>query len=188
MNSYMNTYLFIATERKGPPVLEYIVQARTPEEAIKQVNYYPFDMGEEFLDGDGVAMETVQERIDTVFRYYGLMDSTVHYNGNGIDGYGTQLIEVSNNGTIGKVMGNVASDQKEVQTEPAVYDPTPVSGYSDGIIRSNRKPMYRVEETPGGPNGNYWFHIDGLYYNVHPYQHRLGGYPVRWLQDCEPGS
>ncbi len=52
------------------------------------------------------------------------------------------------------------------------YDSTPVIGYGDGLITSDRAPVQI--------RNNLKFFIDGRVYDVHPFRKDLGGYPVRW--------
>jgi hypothetical protein len=68
------------------------------------------------------------------------------------------------------------------------YNPTPVTGYSEGIIESTEKPTRCVEtfSDDRADNVNFYFEIDGKFYNVHPRRDDLGGYPVRWIDGFAP--
>ena len=68
------------------------------------------------------------------------------------------------------------------------YNPTPVTGYSEGIIESTEKPTRCVETFSDDrpDNINFYFEIDGKFYNVHPRRDDLGGYPVRWIDGFAP--
>ncbi len=112
----MNTYLFIQTTRKGPPLLEFLVQSNSPEDAIEQVNYYPYDIDEDFRDEYGNVAKTRQERVNEVMGYYGLIKDHPCHRWNGDEGYGTLLIEVSDKGTKARAIGNTAPDQKSSVT------------------------------------------------------------------------
>jgi len=61
------------------------------------------------------------------------------------------------------------------------YDPTPAIGYSQGrIVDAKVRPFQ-------SPTGNYYFVIDDMAYDVHPFRSDLGGWPVRYSQrilDC----
>ena len=64
------------------------------------------------------------------------------------------------------------------------YSPTPVIGYSEGLIISDAKPTRIVthDDDNRGDVSNDWFTIDNVRYNVHPFRNDLGGYPVRWRE------
>lgn len=69
------------------------------------------------------------------------------------------------------------------------YDDTPVVGYPEGIIVAspNIKPDREFTDRGDLPKGNKqnandWFTIGDTRYNVHPYSHQFGGYPVRWIE------
>ena len=66
------------------------------------------------------------------------------------------------------------------------YDPTPVTGYGNGSITSDTTPTRCTEyfRDNRGPNVNFYFEIDGRYYNVHP--KTQGIYPVRWVDGSAP--
>lgn len=72
------------------------------------------------------------------------------------------------------------------------YKPTPVIGYPDGTIESDEQPiMVRTPNSDGKPspmydNVNYYFVIDDVFYNVHPFRSEFGGYPVRMFSDFTP--
>ncbi len=97
----MNTYVFLQLSRKEPPYLAHTVRASTPEEAIKEAEFFPYDLQADF---DEVAEDTgktisMKDRIKDVHAYYGLIkDEDPWMNGNGPDGYGTCLVEVSMEG------------------------------------------------------------------------------------------
>ncbi len=107
----MNTYLFLQTSRKGPPILNVVVMAETVEQAIERAHYFPYDMGEDFMDENNLPLKTEQEKIDTVHAYYGLIKDEDPWNcGNGPDGYGTVLIELLEDSKEGRLYGNVPFD------------------------------------------------------------------------------
>lgn len=70
------------------------------------------------------------------------------------------------------------------------YYPAPITGYRDGLVRSDVKPTLCVEtfDDDRPPNPNLYFLIAGRFYNVHPYRADLGAYPVRWSQDNTPAG
>jgi hypothetical protein len=56
----------------------------------------------------------------------------------------------------------------------ATYNPTPVPGYGDGLVKST--------EAPFRYDNNDWIQIGEHYFNVHPYRSDFDGYPVRWIE------
>lgn len=93
----MNTYIFLQLSRKSPPRLEGTVRANTPEEAIEKNKYFPYDPGDwdEIEDEQNVTISPMTRHRE-VFAYYGLIkDEDAWKYGNGPDGYGTTLVEVS---------------------------------------------------------------------------------------------
>ena len=63
------------------------------------------------------------------------------------------------------------------------HDPSPVTGYSHGLIISPSSPVREVTKTADGrDNRNDWFYINDQRFNVHPFRSDLGGYPVRWIE------
>ena len=55
------------------------------------------------------------------------------------------------------------------------YDPTPATGYGDGVVKGLVTPVVRQDN-------NDWIYLGELRFNVHPYRSDLGGYPVRWIE------
>ncbi len=96
----MNTYVFLQTSRKEPPYLAHTVRANTPEEAIKEAKYFPYDPADwDESDEENDEVTSQEDRIKTVHAYYGLIPGKSAYDaGNGPDGYGTVLVEVSMEG------------------------------------------------------------------------------------------
>ena len=68
------------------------------------------------------------------------------------------------------------------------YDSTPITGYSEGSITSDDAPIKCVETFNDNRNDNvnFYFEIDGKFYNVHPRRSDLGGFPVRWIDGSAP--
>jgi hypothetical protein len=67
------------------------------------------------------------------------------------------------------------------------YDSTPVVGYGEGLVISDRK---EEADFPAiDADGNNWMVIvDAVEFNVHPYREDLGGYPVRWILQYGAGE
>ena len=70
----------------------------------------------------------------------------------------------------------------------AVHNPTPVTGYSEGVVVSEVAPIACTEtfDDDRHPNTNHYFRIGDEFFNVHPYRSDLGGYPVRWVTSVCP--
>lgn len=71
------------------------------------------------------------------------------------------------------------------------YDPTPVIGYSEGLIISDDPPVREFTDRGDLPKGNKanpndWFYIETRRFNVHPFRSDLGGYPIRWIETVAP--
>ena len=82
------TYIFIGTSRKEPSWHVGTVTSDSPEDAIKQMNHYPYDPDDFEEVPGGMNIE------QTARAYYGLVEGEDSYmHGNGPDGYGTTLIE-----------------------------------------------------------------------------------------------
>ncbi len=112
----MNTYIFLQLSRKEPPRLEGTIRADTPEEAIKKNKFFPYDPRDwEEYDAETERTTSPEERANEVFAYYGLIKGKDPWDyGNGPDGYGTTLVEVSDD------------DDQTTKTYPSPYpDETP---------------------------------------------------------------
>lgn len=101
----MKRYLFISTDRKNRPVLEFDVQAESPEEAIKGAKLFPYVYPDDFYD-EHDKLKTEEEAFESVKAYYGLVEGKDPWDcGNGPDGYRTILIELGEAG-VSQIVGN----------------------------------------------------------------------------------
>ena len=68
----------------------------------------------------------------------------------------------------------------------AIYNQMPIAGYQQGSIVSDDAPIKCVEVFSDNrpDNVNYYFKIDGKFYNVHP--RSQGSFPVRWIDNSPP--
>jgi len=93
----MNIYIFLQLSRKTPPVLEGTKRAETVEDAIRQMNLFPYDP-RDFAESRAEQQlpEATQEEMEQeVFAYYGLIEGEDPWDyGNGPDGYGTVIVEI----------------------------------------------------------------------------------------------
>jgi hypothetical protein len=77
---------------------------------------------------------------------------------------------------------------EETTMTTTTHNPTPVTGYSEGIIESTEKPTRCVETFSDDrpDNINFYFKIDDKFYNVNPRREDLGGFPVRFFSTLAP--
>lgn len=91
-----DTYIFVRVE-KGDiyPLMMGQIQAKSPEEAIRAMNYYPWnkeDYEEMIVDVPDWEFESFEQM---VFAYYGLVEGSCPYDlGNGQDGLRTMIVVV----------------------------------------------------------------------------------------------